>query len=50
MDVGYAFSRSGADGVRRILSYRKRHLPVAKTMILIMLAAACYARLCVRGA
>lgn len=25
------------------LSYRKRHLPVAKTMILIMLAAACYA-------
>ncbi|MEC0227930.1 sensor histidine kinase [Paenibacillus alba] len=24
------------------LSYRKRHLPVAKTMILIMLAAACY--------
>ncbi|NRF93053.1 hypothetical protein HQN89_18940 [Paenibacillus frigoriresistens] len=25
------------------LSYRKRHLPVAKTMVLIMLAAACYA-------
>nr|WP_269846491.1 histidine kinase N-terminal 7TM domain-containing protein [Paenibacillus roseus] len=25
------------------LSYRKRHLPVAKTMILIMLGAACYA-------
>jgi signal transduction histidine kinase len=25
------------------LSYQKRHLPVAKTMILIMLAAACYA-------
>ncbi|UKS27391.1 ATP-binding protein [Paenibacillus sp. HWE-109] len=25
------------------LSYRKRHLPVAKTMIFIMLAAACYA-------
>ncbi|MCC3372458.1 histidine kinase N-terminal 7TM domain-containing protein [Cohnella sp. REN36] len=25
------------------LSYRKRHLPVAKTMILTMLAAACYA-------
>ncbi|NOU86057.1 PAS domain-containing protein [Paenibacillus sp. LMG 31460] len=24
------------------LSYRKRHLPVAKTMVLIMLAAACY--------
>nr|WP_275900896.1 histidine kinase N-terminal 7TM domain-containing protein [Paenibacillus periandrae] len=26
-----------------LLSYRKRHLPVARTMILIMLAAACYA-------
>ncbi|REK75093.1 histidine kinase N-terminal 7TM domain-containing protein [Paenibacillus paeoniae] len=37
------FLSAGLMVVVACLSYRKRHLPVAKTMILIMLGAACYA-------